>query len=68
MRNRVRVSTNLAPRHYKVLEELAQLRSETVAQVVREALLRYLAELSYLGEEDKKALGVSTEQKPAKGR
>jgi len=52
-----RVVTNLSQRHYDILVEIAEKRGETSAQILREAVLKYMANLGYLPEDEKKALG-----------
>jgi predicted DNA-binding protein len=50
----VRVTEEL----YQLLSKVCRNRGEDVAGFIRRAILRELAELSFLPEEQKKALGV----------
>ena len=43
---------------YSLLKRVAQARGEDVSDFVRRAIKRELARLSYLGEEERKALNV----------
>jgi predicted DNA-binding protein len=54
----VRVSEQL----YELLGKVCNNRGEDVAGFVRRAILRELAELSFLPDEQKKALGVSVDE------
>ncbi len=54
------IGIRLTPRHYALVREVAKRRGEDVSVFVRRSLLRELAVLSYLSEDEKKALGVLT--------
>jgi hypothetical protein len=59
----------LVAREDKVLlEKVAKARGEDISSFIRRSYRRELASLSYLSENEKKALGVKTEkQTPAEG-
>jgi len=54
-----RIVTYVTEEHYQLLRQLARDTSKTMAEVTREAILKHLAELSYLTKSEKKALGIT---------
>ena len=59
MRNlRKQIGVRLPLEDYRLLKEIAKARGMDVSDFVRQALRSEFAELSYLDDADKKALGV----------
>jgi uncharacterized protein (DUF1778 family) len=60
----VRISPNLK----RLIAHIARVRGTSLNDVVREFILRSLAELSYLSSEEKKALGIKPEDMESSNR
>jgi len=54
------IGVRVTPRIRKMLDEVCKLRGEDISDFVRRAILKELAQLDYLSDLEKKALGVST--------
>lgn len=62
------VSVRVHKEHKALLEKVSKARGEDVSDFVRRSILKELASLSFLSAEEKKALGVKTEnQNQAEG-
>jgi uncharacterized protein (DUF1778 family) len=55
------ISARMHPEHKVLLERVCKARGEDLSDFVRRSVLKELASLSFLSAEEKKALGVKTE-------
>lgn len=61
--NKVLLQVRISPSLKKLIAYVAKLKGISQNDVVREFIMRSLAELSYLSEDEKKALGIVPKQK-----
>jgi Arc/MetJ-type ribon-helix-helix transcriptional regulator len=59
----VRVTENL----YAKIRDVSEARGEDASDFIRRAILKELASLSFLSEEQKKALGLNNQKAPKSG-
>jgi len=52
------VNVRFSKRDLELLSKVAESRRENVSVFIRRAVMKYLAEMRYLSEEEKKALGI----------
>lgn len=52
------IGVKLEEKHRELLDKVVENRGESLSSFVRRAILKELAELSYLPDEEKKALGI----------
>lgn len=55
------IGVRISQKHKLLLEKVCKARGEDVSDFVRRSILKELASLSYLSAEEKKALGVKTD-------
>ncbi len=61
------VSARMHQEHKALLEKVCKARGEDVSDFVRRSILKELASLSFLSAEEKKALGVKSENQNPEG-
>jgi len=57
------IGVRIPQEHKLLLEKVCKARGEDVSDFVRRSILKELASLSYLSAEEKKALGIKTDNK-----
>jgi len=62
------VGFRVTPNLYEMLKTVSRDRGEDVSDFIRRAVLKELASLSFLPEEQKKALGIPMEPRAARAR
>jgi len=63
MSNKVVLGFRLSKRDKELLEKVCAARREDVSDFIRRAIAKELAALSFLTEEEKKALGVNNDRR-----
>ncbi|MDI9578287.1 MAG: hypothetical protein QM398_09160 [Thermoproteota archaeon] len=56
------ISVRMGKEHKALLEKVSKARGEDVSDFVRRSVLKELASLSFLSSDEKKALGIKTEE------